>query len=147
MNKEARPITQEQRKEFVQLLKDAKTRVLDTLANRHSKRYAKAWHSAVAELMETLGAKKLFEKAVTSRKELKDTEKNLKNLGCYFDGDGELELTPEGSDRHGHDLRERQSQIMDDEVEAARKKYETATLNVLATESVEEAKAIVEPLV
>jgi hypothetical protein len=36
---------------------------------------------------------------------------------------------------------------MDDEVETARKKYEVAILNVLATESVEEAKALVEPLV
>jgi hypothetical protein len=36
---------------------------------------------------------------------------------------------------------------MDAEVESARKSYELAILNVLATESVEEAKGIVEPLV
>ena len=60
---------------------------------------------------------------------------------------GDLELTTEGRNRYDDELTERQSQILEDEVEATRKKYETAILNVLATESVEEAKALVEPLV
>jgi uncharacterized membrane protein len=147
MNKEARPLTQEQRKEFVQLLKDAKVRVLETFSNRYSKRCSKAWDAAVAVLMEKMGATKLYEKAVAAKKEIKDAEKALKPLGFQFDDDGKLELTSDGSNLHGSDLREQQSTIMDDEVETARKKYEVAILNVLATESVEEAKALVEPLV
>jgi hypothetical protein len=147
MNKESRPLTQDQRKEFVQLLKDAKVRVLENLSDHHSKRYAKAWHSAVAVLMQKLGATKLFEKATAAKKDLKDTEKALRNLGFRFDDDGELELTSDGSALHGSDLREEQTKLLEDEVEAARKSYEKAILNVLATENVEEAKGIVEPLV
>jgi hypothetical protein len=147
MTKEARPLTQEQRKEFVQLLKDAKVRVIGTLSDRYSRRYQKAWTVALAGLMEKLGATKLFEQAVAAKKELKEAEKVLKPLGFRFDNDGELELTSDGSDLHGADLREQQSRIMDEEVETHRKEYEVAILNVLATESVEEAKEIVEPLV
>ena len=35
MNKESRPLTQEQRKEFVQLLKDARDRIIENLATNH----------------------------------------------------------------------------------------------------------------
>lgn len=147
MNKEARPLTQEQRKEFVQLLKDAKVRVLETFSGRYSRRCDKARDAAVAALMEKLGVAKLYEKVVAAKKEIRDAEKTLKPLGFQFDGYGKLELTSDGTDLHGGELREQQSKLMDDEVETARKKYEVAILNVLATESVEEAKALVEPLV
>jgi hypothetical protein len=147
MTKEARPLTQEQRKEFVQLLKDAKVRVLQSFSDRYSKRYNKAWKAAVAVLIEKLGATKLFEQAIVAKKEIKEAEKTLRTLGFRFDADGELEFTSDGSDLHGSELREQQTNFMDDEVETARKMYEVATLNVLATESVEEAKGIVEPLV
>jgi hypothetical protein len=147
MTKETKPLTQEQRKEFVQLLKDAKVRVLEALSGRYSKRYSKAWDAAVAALMEKLGVTKMYEKAVAAKKEIQDAEKTLKPLGFRFGDDGKIELTSDGSDLHGSELRDQQSKIMDDEVETARKKYEVAILNVLATESVEEAKELVEPLV
>jgi len=147
MNKEARPLTQEQRKEFVQLLKDAKTRVLDKLSDRYSKRFKAAWNVAVASLMQRLNATKLFEAALEAKKKLKDSEKALRNLGFTLDDDAVPELTSDGGDRYGNELRELQSQVLEDEVEAARKQYETAILNVLATDEVEEAKGIVEPLV
>jgi hypothetical protein len=147
MTKETRPLTQEQRKEFVQLLKDAKTRVLDVFSNRYSRRCDKAWNAAVAALMEKLGATKLFEKAAGAKKDLRDSEKHLKAMGFYFDDGGALKLTSDGQDLYQGELREQQTKLIDDEVEAARKKYEIAILNVLATESVEEAKALVEPLV
>jgi len=147
MTKEARPLTQEQRKEFVQLLKDAKTRVREAFSDRWSKRRTKAWDAAIAALLEELGAKALHEKAVAAKKELKDSEKSLKNLGFQFDDKGNLELTSEGRDRYEDQLDERRTALMDDEVETARKVYEMAILNVLATESVEEAKGIVAPLV
>ena len=147
MTKEARPLTQEQRKEFVQLLKDAKARVLGDFSNRSYKRRTKAWDAAIAALLGELGAKALHEKAAAAKKELKDSEKALRNLGFQFDDKGNLELTSEGSDRYEDQLSERRDALMDDEVETARKAYEMAILNVLATESVEEAKGIVEPLV
>jgi uncharacterized membrane protein len=146
MNKEARPLTQEQRKEFVQLLKDAKTRVLEKL-NRWGKNYIKAWDVAVSNLMETLNATKVFEQAVAAKKALKDSEKTLKNLGFEFDDDGTPVLTSDGRQRHGRELEQARDALFDAEVETARKAYEVAILNVLATESVEEAKGIVEPLV
>jgi hypothetical protein len=147
MTKEARPLTQEQRKEFVQLLKEAKTRVLDNLSRRHSDRYRKSWKIAVASLMDTLGATEVFEKIMTAQKDLRRSEKTLRVLGFQFDGDGDLELTEEGGKLHGRELQVKQSEIMDAEAESARKSYETAILEVLATESVEEAKGIVQPLV
>ncbi len=147
MTKEARPLTQEQRKEFVQLLKDAKARVLEAFSNRFYKRQSKAWSAAIAVLMNELGATKLHEKAVAAKKELNDSAKNLRILGFQFDDNGDLELTSEGRSRYEAELNEQQTALMDKEVETARKAYEMAILNVLATESVEEAKAIVEPLV
>ena len=42
MNKEVRPLTQEQRKEFVQLIKDAKSRILENFRDTHWKRQEKA---------------------------------------------------------------------------------------------------------
>ena len=77
MNKEARPLTQEQRKEFVQLLKDAKVRVLETFSNRYSKRCDKARDAAVAVLMEKLGVAKLYEKVVAAKKEIKEQAKGI----------------------------------------------------------------------
>jgi len=145
--KEAKPLTQEQRKEFIQLLKDAKTRVLDDLADRRCDRFTDAFYVAVRELAEKLGATKLFEQAATAKKTLKDAEKSLRNLGLSIDSQGDPELTSDGSERHGRDVRTRQLQILKDEVEAARKKFELSILGVLATESVEDAKMIVEVLV
>ena len=147
MNKEVRPLTQEQRKEFVQLLKDAKVRVIETFSGRYSKRCDKARDAAMAALMEKLGVAKQYEKVVAAKKEIKDADKTLRPLGFQFDDYGKLQLTSDGTDLHGSELREQQSKLMDDEVETARKRYEVAILNVLATESVEEAKALVEPLV
>jgi hypothetical protein len=147
MTKEARPLTQEQRKEFVQLLKDAKTRVLESLSNRQWKRQNKAWEVAVVEIAEGLGAKKLAEEAMAARKKLNDSAKALRVIGFEVDNHGDLTLTSDGDDRFRNDIEERRDVIVAAEVETDRKKYETAILNVLATESVEEAKAIVEPLV
>lgn len=147
MTKEARPLTTEQRKEFVQLLKEAKTRVLDNLSRRYSPRYRKAWKTAVDSLMDKLGATEAFERIMTAKKDLKNSEKILSMLGFQFDSDDDLELTSEGSKLHGQELNDRQSELMAAEVESVRKQYETAILEVLATESVEEAKGIVQPLV
>lgn len=147
MNKEARPLTQEQRKEFVQLLKDAKTRVLDSLSGRYHKRQLKAWDAALAKLAERLGAKKLCEEAVAAQKKLKESEKALRTIGFTFDHSGDFVLTSEGQSRYDDEVEEARDELLSAEVEEARKKYETAILNVLATENVEEAKAIVEPLV
>jgi hypothetical protein len=147
MNKEARPLTQEQRKEFVQLLKDSKTRVLESLTNRYNKRYAKAWTVAITKLAERLGAKKLCEEAVAAQKKLKESDKALRTLGFTFDDRGDLVLTSDGRDRYSEEVDEARDELMASEVEESRKKYETAILNVLATDSVEEAKGIVEPLV
>ena len=65
MNKESRPLTQEQRKEFVQLLKDARDRIIESLATNHWKRQEKAKDAARQSLLERIGA------AGTSRKEWK----------------------------------------------------------------------------
>jgi len=147
MNKESRPLTQEQRKEFVQLLKDAKERIISGLSKRHYKRQDKARVAAMAALMESLGATKVYEKAVTASKELRDSEKALKSLGfCIGQRDAVL-FTSEGEEKYETQFNEQRDSIMDAEVESARKSYELAILNVLATESVEEAKGIVEPLV
>jgi hypothetical protein len=123
MTKEARPLTQEQRKEFVQLLKEAKTRVLEGLSNRWSKRHAKAWKVAVDSLMEKLGAKNEFEKIMAAQKDLKDSEKKLKAVGFKFDDEGDLELTSEGSKLYDSELSDKQSEIMEAEVESVRKSY------------------------
>jgi Spy/CpxP family protein refolding chaperone len=147
MNKEARPLTQEQRKEFVQLLKDRKDRLIQNLSNRYSKRYSNAWDAAIKGLIENLGAGKLYEKVQGAKKELKDSEKSLTNLGFHFDTRGQLALTSEGRDKHEESLEERREQLLEEEVETVRKKFEMAILNVLATENVEEAKGVVEPLV
>ena len=147
MTKESRPLTQEQRKEFVQLLKDAKERILNALSSRHWKRTEKAREAAMAALMNSLGATKLHEKVVAASKELKDSEKALKTLGFRVDERGQVVFTSEGEGKYESQFNEQRDNIMDAEVESARKGYELAILNVLATESVEEAKGIVEPLV
>ena len=100
MTKESRPLTQEQRKEFVQLLKDAKDRILSALSNRHWKRSEKARAAAMAALMESLGATKLHEKVTTASKELKDSEKSLKTLGFRVDDSGDIVFTSEGEERY-----------------------------------------------
>ena len=104
MTKEARPLTQEQRKEFVQLLKEAKTRVLETLSHRYSARYRKAWKTAVDSLMDKQGATEVFGRIMAAKKDLKNSEKTLRILGFQFDSDDDLELTPEGSKLHGRGL-------------------------------------------
>ena len=97
--------------------------------------------------MDKLGATEAFERIMTAKKDLKNSEKILSMLGFQFDSDDDLELTSEGSKLHGQELNDRQSELMAAEVESVRKQYETAILEVLATESVEEAKGIVQPLV
>ena len=147
MNKESRPLTQEQRKEFVQLLKDEKERIISGLSKRHYKRQDKARVAAMAALMASLGATKLHEKVVAASKELRDSEKALKSLGFRVDERGDVVFTSEGEGKYEAQFSEQRANIMDAEEESARKSYELAILNVLATESVEEAKGIVEPLV
>jgi uncharacterized membrane protein len=147
MTKESRPLTQEQRKEFVQLLKDAKTRVLETLSNKHFKRAQRAWNVAIGNLADKLGAKPVCDEVTAAYRTIKDSEPKLQKLGFRVDRDGDLELTDNGDDKHRGDLTDARDAMLDAEVETERKKFETAILNVLATESVEEAKALVEPLV
>lgn len=147
MTKEARPLTQEQRKEFVQLLKDAKSRVLETLSNRIFKRNQRAWNTAMDEVAERIGAKKLCDEVVAAYKTIKASEQQLQKFGFRVDRDGDLSLTDSGDDRYLSEIQDRRDAIVEAETETARKTYETAILNVLATESVEEAKELVEPLV
>lgn len=149
MNKEAKPLTQEQRKEFVQLLKDAKTRVIETLTEWriNARRRDKARNDAFLAIAKEAGSSEVVDKALNLRKELKQMEKSLQTAGFKLDGDGDLVFTDEGHRRYDDDLEDRISQILSDQVETIRKGYERAILNVLATESVEEAKGIVEPLV
>jgi hypothetical protein len=101
----------------------------------------------MAALMASLGATKLHEKVVAASQELRDSEKALKSLGFRVDERGEVVFTSEGEGKYEDQFNEQRATIMDAEVESARKGYELAILNVLATESVEEAKGIVEPLV
>ena len=147
MTKESRPLTQEQRKEFVQLLKDARTRVLENLSTKHFKRSGRAWDVAISNLADRLGAKPVCDEVTAAYKTIKDSEPKLQKLGFRVDRDGDLELTEQGDNKYRGELSDARDAMMEAEVETERKKFETAILNVLATESVEEAKGIVEPLV
>ena len=71
MNKEAKPLTQEQRKEFVQLLKDAKTRVIETLTEWriNARRRDKARNDAFLAIAKEAGPSEVVDKALNLRKE------------------------------------------------------------------------------
>jgi len=147
MNKESRPLTQEQRKEFVQLLKDAKDRIIETLATNRWKLQEKAKDVARQSLLERIGAAELAKKWKEAKKISKDSEQALEKLGVYFDSGSKIRFSGSHEDEYDTEIDERASEILDGQKEESRKTYEKAILNVLATESVEEAKGIVEPLV
>ncbi len=147
MNKESRPLTQEQRKEFVQLLKDARDRIIETLATNRWKRQEKAKDVARQSLLERIGAAELAKKWKEAKKILKESEQALEKLGVYFDSGSKIRFSGSHEDEYDAEIEEKASEILDGQKEESRKTYEKAILNVLATESVEEAKGIVEPLV
>ena len=74
-------------------------------------------------------------------------EKSLQTAGFKLDGDGDLVFTDEGHRRYEDDLEDRISQILSDQVEDHSEGLRKGDSRCLATESVEEAKGIVEPLV
>jgi ClpP class serine protease len=147
MNKESRPLTQEQRKEFVQLLKDARDRITETLATNRWKLQEKAKDVARQSLLERIGAAELAKKWKEAKKILKESEQALEKLGVYFDSGSKIRFSGSHEDEYDTEIDEKASEILDGQKEESRKTYEKAILNVLATESVEEAKGIVEPLV
>jgi hypothetical protein len=147
MNKESRPLTQEQRKEFVQLLKDARDRIIENLATNRWKRQEKAKDVARQSLLERIGAAELAKKWREAKKITKDSEQALEKLGVYFDSASKLRFSGSHADEYDAEIDEKASELLDGQKEESRKTYEKGILNVLATESVEEAKGIVEPLV
>ena len=147
MNKESRPLTQEQRKEFVQLLKDARDRIIENLATNHWKRQEKAKDVARQSLLERIGAAELAKKWKEAKKITKDSEQALEKLGVYFDSSNKLRFSGSHADEYDAEIDEKASELLDGQKEESRKTYEKGILSVLATESVEEAKSIVEPLV
>jgi hypothetical protein len=147
MNKESRPLTQEQRKEFVQLLKDARDRIIENLATNRWKLREKAKDAARQSLLERIGAAELAKKWKEAKKIFKDSEQALEKLGVYFDSSSKIHFSGSHEDEYDTEIDEKASEILDGQKEESRKTYEKGILNVLATESVEEAKSIVEPLV
>ena len=147
MNKESRPLTQEQRKEFVQLLKDAKVRILAALQDRFWKRQDKAKDAAREALLKRIGADEQAKTLREARKTIKGAEQALDKLGVYINSSNRICFSGDHEDDYQAEITEKASEAVDAETEEDRKKYEMAILNVLSTESVEEAKGIVEPLV
>jgi hypothetical protein len=147
MTKENRPLTQEQRKEFVQLLKDARNRILENLATNYWKLKEKAKDAALESLLEKIGAAELAKKWRESKKIIKDSESALEKLGIYFSSSNKICFSGSHEDEYDAQIEEKASEVLEGQKEESRKTYEKAILNVLATESVEEAKALVEPLV
>jgi uncharacterized membrane protein len=147
MEKNTRPLTQEQRKEFVQLLKDAKSRILENLSDSRWKRLDKARKIARQSLFERIGAAELVKKVEDAKKIAKDSEQALVKLGIVFTSSGAIDLTGANADQYSTEIEEKAFDIIEAQKEESRKLYERAILNVLSTESVEDAKALVEPLV
>ena len=147
MNKESRPLTQEQRKEFIQLLKDAKTRILDKLQNSFWKRNEKAKDAARESILKRIGAEEQAKKLREARNTIKEAESALDKLGVYINSSNRIGFSGDREDEYEEEINEKASEVLDAENEEVRKKYETAILNVLATESVDEARGIVQPLV
>jgi hypothetical protein len=129
------------------LLKDARDRIIENLATNHWKRQEKAKDVARQSLLERIGAAELAKKWKETKKILKDSEQALEKLGVYFDSASKLRFSGSHEDEYDTEIDEKASEILDGQKEESRKTYERAILNVLATENVEEAKGIVEPLV
>jgi ClpP class serine protease len=147
MEKNVRPLTQDQRKEFIQLLKDAKSRFLETLSDNRWKRQEKARKVARQSLFERIGAADLVNKVGESKQIIKDSEVALGKLGICFDSSGKVYFAGSHEDEYEEEVVEKTSEILEAQKEEVRKTYEKAILNVLSTENVDEAKALVEPLV
>jgi GGDEF domain-containing protein len=146
MTKEARPLTQEQRKEFVQLLKEAKTRILGKFQDTVYKRRTKERDAARESLLKRIGAADFVAKVGEAKKTIKQSEEALDKLGVRILSAG-VGFFGDHEDDYETEISEKADAVLDDQKEQARKTYEIAILNVLATENVEEAKGIVEPLV
>lgn len=147
MTKEARPLTQEQRKEFVQLLKEATTRVLGNLQENWYKRREKARDVVREDLLKRIGALELANKRRDAKKVIKESETALEKLGVDFGSDDRVRFSDSVSEKYGGEIDDKVTEVLEGQKEQSRKMYETAILEVLATESVEEAKGIVQPLV
>lgn len=129
------------------MLKDARDRIIETLATNRWKRQEKAKDVARQSLLERIGAAELAKKWKEAKKILKESEQALEKLGVYFDSGSKIRFSGSHEDEYDAEIEEKASEILDGQKEESRKTYEKAILNVLATESVEEAKGIVEPLV
>lgn len=147
MVKESKPLTQEQRKEFVQLLKDSKTRILGNLAETHWKRLEKAKDVAREELLKRIGAAEEATKLREARKVIKSAEQLLDKLGVYINSSNRVSFSSSHEDGYDAEISEAATTLLEGQKETIRKQYEMAILNVLSTESVDDAKGIVEPLV
>jgi hypothetical protein len=149
MEKNTRPLTQEQRKEFVQLLKDAKSRFLETLSDNRWKRQEKARKVARQSLFERIGAADLVKKVEESKRIAVDSELALSKLGIQFDASNKVYFvgSHENENEYEAEVEEKASEILESQKEEVRKTYEKAILNVLSVENVDEAKVLVEPLV
>jgi hypothetical protein len=147
MNKDAKPLTQEQRKEFVQLLKDSKTRLLGNLMDTNWKRREKARDAAREELLKRIGAAEEATKLREAKKAIKSSETALEKLGVFFNSSNRITFSDDHESEYSAEIEDAAEAILQAQTETIRKQYEMAILNVLSTESVDDAKAIVEPLV
>lgn len=147
MIKESKPLTQEQRKEFVQLLKDSKTRLLGNLMDANWKRREKARDVAREELLKRIGAAEEATKLREAKKAIKSSETALEKLGVFINSSNRITFSDDHESEYGAEIEDAAEAILQTQTETIRKQYEMAILNVLSTESVDDAKAIVEPLV
>ena len=147
MNKESKPLTQEQRKEFVQLLKDSKTRLLGNLMDGNWKRREKARDVAREELLKRIGAAEEATKLREAKKAIKSSETALEKLGVFINSSNRITFSDDHESEYSAEIEDAAEAILQAQTETIRKQYEMAILNVLSTESVDDAKGIVEPLV
>ena len=147
MEKNIRPLTQEQRKEFVQLLKDSKNRLLGNLADANWKRRDKARDVARDELLKRIGAVEEATKLREAKKVIKSSENALEKLGVSINSSNRVVFSGDHESGYSAEIEDAAEAILQGQTETIRKQYETAILNVLSTESVDDAKSIVEPLV
>jgi hypothetical protein len=92
-------------------------------------------------------ALELANKRLDAKKIIKESETALDKLGVFFNSDDTVRFNDNVSDKYDEEIDEKVSDVLEGQKEQSRKMYETAILEVLATESVEEAKGIVQPLV
>ena len=92
-------------------------------------------------------AAELVKKCKEAKKTIKESESALDKLGVSINSSGKIFFIGDHEDDYEAEISEKASEVLEAQKEESRKTYERAILNVLATDNVDEAKAIVEPLV